>query len=153
MTMPRIAAVLIATSVMAFAKSAYAIVLCNPVIPMQPGTPIPPSVKLSCEGAMDLSNLGISLKGNAISLNYHARVLMLAPVRQGPIGPPIGPDLEVEFYSGSTNLGTVQFGRWPNSCNDRDETRIGSGGSFNPASWSKVTSARIYFTGGNWSKC
>jgi hypothetical protein len=47
------AAIILAASMMAFAKSAYAIVLCNPVIPMQPGTPIPPSAKARlrrCDG-------------------------------------------------------------------------------------------------------
>ena len=50
---------------------------------------------------------------------------MLAPVEQGPIGPPTGPNLEVEFYSGSINLGTSRFGRWQ-SCSISRTTKLSS---------------------------
>ena len=96
-------------------------------------------------GALEFERLQFTLLGDGARLSYKARVLELAPLDSG---------IHVELFAGNASLGTIDFGRWPNSCNNRDEQREMVG---KPSPEFKrfefANRARIYITGGGWSRC
>jgi hypothetical protein len=101
-------------------------------------------VAIALGGAIHFQTLRLILRKNGPLLAYSATVTQLPPTEN---------KIRVELFAGNESVGTLDFGKWPHNCSNRNEQRGVTAASVDFANFDVVDRARIYITRGGWSSC
>ena len=94
-------------------------------------------------GALTFSDLRLTVLKDSAKLTYSVRVMQKAPA---------GAELRIDLYAGDAQVGTLDFGVWPQDCISRNnESRDTKLPPDNPDQ--SATRAKIYFVSRSWTTC